>query len=1102
MQKIVPPAFLMLTFLISLNAAGQQIKESELPYDLDQVSGMRHFPQDPDLRAMLSKNGFVVIPNEHKQIYSTYLKQPHDLPPFITVDTAMRTFQVLFQEAFKWLERQQVHNLKALSQRFFDVLVKRKVPETADEKRAHERVLAWAAVGLKLQDVRLDTTSLPGDARKLAQVDLYQIREGGTHESAIFQRRLRFSHLSPAGFYASEEGLARFFRAVKWFGLTGFRTHEPQDKHCIQLIFSVLNKDAELTRLLKDFLAPYGRILGHPDDSDFLSALALFNHFGRDLEKTIQAIPKPSINDQPGEDITGTKGLRLLPPRYTWEAQLRTDMATMKIFMPDSLCVPLSLGDAFAEKLYLQKWPQKTVQKIKKTGQSLLSNAPNSLYNDTFDVLSHLFQEPPGEAPPFSHTHAWQYKCTWTGLASWTCIKQVMELHIKQVEIYGGHVRELFPAGYVSPYPLTFKKIGLLSEKIKQCFQHFEAPEKKNPEIQVTHKEVIHGLTMFGTLMAKLSRVSEKQLHHVPIDPTEHALLWEYGDMIGRLHLYMKHDAYQSPEDGMPLVTLYQTFGEGFSSDTDYYAGIGRGFDIYAIRKAPERTVQHPQTGKPVTMPEKLQLYRGTTFSFYDFTLPAGTRRLSNETWKDLLDGPEAPDIPEWADTFIASIKASDKERISAGEALSISGPVTPELREAAWQGYLKAVQDPARRDASTHFLDIFLEGCQPTDTDRLVDLISKVDDPEHQTMIAQVFSSLATKDLKKEFLANMPQDATGYIIMALQIVDDHFLLDELKRIFGASEEGRWAFASALGKIPEEDEDKGLLDNDKTQALCRLAQNDPSFLVRSEAFLSLGHADLKTIRPVLNRGLADPSPAVRVAACFACAKHFMAAVDHSVLKTLWYIDDPVVRPRTIAEGKVIKQYSRYKNETTDYWQNLEAPYLTRKLVLYGPNIQYEWFDHFFLHKFQENPLNSFWQDNALSNDGIPRNILEVTLISIISDSERDPDERLKVFEMLEESIPKDESACESLGRVRLLLDHDTIIKDGLSTAYLGAKLIFTICEGKELKLFKQIKDRKEAIKKADLLARRLDNTLLPVDDIKYLKKLLSTPTPAKDIIKF
>jgi hypothetical protein len=81
-------------------AMGAASAGDSLPYDLSQVRGIDAFPDDPALRDLLARNGFVVVPRVHKQLFSPYLDRAGSralgarIPPFVTVESAVRTYGV------------------------------------------------------------------------------------------------------------------------------------------------------------------------------------------------------------------------------------------------------------------------------------------------------------------------------------------------------------------------------------------------------------------------------------------------------------------------------------------------------------------------------------------------------------------------------------------------------------------------------------------------------------------------------------------------------------------------------------------------------------------------------------------------------------------------------------------------------------------------------------------------------------------------------------------------------------------------------------------------------------------------------------------------
>ena len=70
--------------------------------------------------------------------------------------------------------------------------------------------------------------------------------------------------------------------------------------------------------------------------------------------------------------------------------------------------------------------------------------------------------------------------------------------------------------------------------------------------------------------------------------------------------------------------------------------GVGRALPIYvAIERNGRR-----------------ELARGAIFSYYEFTHSADDR-LTDEKWREVLDGDGAPKLPEWTKSFVSRMGAS-----------------------------------------------------------------------------------------------------------------------------------------------------------------------------------------------------------------------------------------------------------------------------------------------------------------------------------------------------------------------------------------------------------------------------------------------------------
>ncbi len=1000
---------------------------------LHEVNGIEHFPQDPALRKMLSKNGFAVVPREHRQIYTPYLKLNYKLPPFVTVDSALRTYQVLFQQALEVIEIHQAERLADISRQLLAHLRTITVPDDPLWRDAKDRLCAWAAVGLRLQKENAGFELLSLSARELAQSEWKKIRSEAPSFSVIFPRERRFLYnlLAPATFYAKKPVLQRFFRACKWYGVTGFRINSEKEKRAAYILALALHREKNLLKKIHRFGNLYERCLGPADDVTLAQSAALFTKVHRkdtaffsDTSLSafcgqINALPQPEINDQwlpldvYCENFEGaTHGPRLLPPRYTWEAHLGTRLASPHQIYMELLDLTMSMGDKRAETILKQRWPKKDTDFVKKNGLDCLRHAPPSLYTDYTKLLKCLYEPVPESAPRFAHTPAWKTKCTWTGLAGWTCMRHLWQLHAKELfEIYGGF--PLLPSGYVSPYPEVFKKLSHLALKTQTVLKEngitsTELDSSEDTGNTITADDIQKVFRSFAQLMQTLTSISQKQIENKPLTRKEHEVLFDYGDTIGRLCSFFS-DTYYDPLDDMPLVHLFKLFGAG-TEMIAHYAAVGRAFEIYVIRKTIE-------TGHE---PARLQLYKGAVLSLYEFQKPFVENRLTNEAWKDLLDSKDRPPVPSWSSDFLQPIQTAAIDRLRAGEAVpfeKVKGH--PELAEAALAGYF-ALRSRGNDKGDIHW-EYFCKSVTAQDAATLPALAPRINEPSHLSMLARTFQKKAPEKVKQKLLACASTGHPNLLVMAYYAVDPSTPVEKLRTIFGTSGMGMWALAATLG-FPQSGE-----DTEKTaqlQHLIQLAEGNSGYLARAQAMAGLYKGEKETVLPVLRKGLSDPSPAVRTFAALSLLELGDLVSIPLMVQALWYLRDPVTRARTVKEGERLRACQTY---TLGF---AFPPHYPKKPMSFLESILFDTisgFDTTVLTPFKalnfnKNPLDfDVWEESEF---------FRALFVTILKDKTRPPAHKLAAFDAL--SYQKhDEDLIDELTP---LLEDTTTLPDGITVA--------------------------------------------------------------------
>ncbi|MBN1443598.1 MAG: DUF3160 domain-containing protein, partial [Planctomycetes bacterium] len=920
------------------------------PYDLSQVQGIVHFPQDPVLREQLSRCGFAVVQREHLQIFSPYLdleasiRGEGPLPPFVTVDSAFRAYQVILEHGMRLLERAQAARLRHLSQGLLRRLAEL---EATDERavEAKDRLLAWAAVGLALQQGDVLPDGLTPRARGWAGEELERIGRGAPAIGLFASRdadplgadpegcTFPYGDLTPDGFYARESRLSGYWRAARWFGLAGFRLSEDAEWRCARLLSRALVRDEEIRRLHAAFGLALREMLGPPPHQD------------------VSPLELPAAID-----AGDRRAVRLLPLRSPWDRRL-TEVFALREVVPSPLHVALAMGDPRAEHLLLRAPGPATAEGIsiaRGAGADLWREREESLYARGLEVLAGILEEPDGRAPPFCRNPAWRTKCTWTLLAGWTALRHAFDLHRKPEVVVYGVVRQR--AGYVSPYPRVFEELADLTLRTEVWLdRHGALDESRLPEPGADDEDCLGGLPdagavrrnlqRFAGLCRSLGRIARKQIAREPLTPDERSLLADYGRTLGELHFAKEPLA---PDDDMPFAVGFVRDATRRLPPLQISTAVGRALEIYVIRDAPAEVDVDPSTRQEITFPAGLQLYRGGVFSYYEVATPLEEGPLTDERWLRRIQDEGAPPVPEWAGEFLQPVRASPVDRLAAGEPIDADaffGREKPHAAgsRAALEGYRRLREAGLDRDAR-YLLATHLELMPPEEAGSLVELAAGTEDLLALSSIAYAFARRAEPAAVRELQRRAPGGPPQLAPLVLATLDGSEGVERWRELLGDSHLGRWCLAVQLGRElggsldwdrfywrqresslmageaegddsqdagaaeDAEDAEDASLDEDPFDPAClaalrELALSDPDPLVRARAFRSLEGSRREFVLPLLREGLDDEHPLVRTLAALALLDYRDILSLPRIAGVLWYIDDPARRDEARRAGE-------------------------------------------------------------------------------------------------------------------------------------------------------------------------------------------------------
>lgn len=173
--------------------------------------------------ALLFKNGITV----HGGRSWDDIVQPYKflawnkVPIFVTTDTVLHLYHILFDSTLKTLEEEQFHPAAiGLSQALFQASASDQGSLSGEPQEAARRNVAYFAVALRLLNQNVE---VPAYVAQDVERELDLIRDhSGFSVSPIFGYCEDYSQYVPRGHYTRSEALQQYFRAFMWFGRMAF----------------------------------------------------------------------------------------------------------------------------------------------------------------------------------------------------------------------------------------------------------------------------------------------------------------------------------------------------------------------------------------------------------------------------------------------------------------------------------------------------------------------------------------------------------------------------------------------------------------------------------------------------------------------------------------------------------------------------------------------------------------------------------------------------------------------------------------------------------------------------------------------------------------
>lgn len=617
-------------------------------------------PQDI---AQLEKDKILITNVAYKQIFTAYKS---NLPVFITSDSLLNAYHVLFEASFKQFEMEKAKQLPGLLSHMVENLGHLEGVLQCDPEvmvNANKRSQLVIGIALKLID---DSFSFKDkELNAILNLEIENILEAKEVEmpewlgdSAFSFYALDYSRYKPRGFYTQNEELSRYFRAISWLQSIPFRSNIDEEFASFLMISSSILVDGknepytfakyrevesnqpadpfggysgrpdrpELHDQFRDFFSSYESLIGLFHGPNLISVAYCIDDIRFDqsdlntIREQVQqelGIPDPEllVNDlnrfPPSEQELLQRIDYHVISSYNSPSSILFDR-TMNIIhsgraYPQGVEVAAALGSNFACQ-YLLETKKVKVLKMVEYSKPLFDRY--GLYGEYLKLLKTLVDAPEHDAPVLFGSEAWQRKSCQTVLASWAQQKHTFALHDTKAVYFRSMMGiDPVPKGFIEPDPMFFSQMKTLAQTAKEKFNGNKSSGKQSD-------------TPLDRIKELRQRLKEKEL--INDEPMTMVLDLGYGEYF----LF----------GSIPIADAYNTLRmTPYSNEDAFCSGLSKLFiddlqnrkmiDLYKIENEDSRKKDLPdfdsQWSSLMTLCDKLELIshkqlRGVDLTFED----------------------------------------------------------------------------------------------------------------------------------------------------------------------------------------------------------------------------------------------------------------------------------------------------------------------------------------------------------------------------------------------------------------------------------------------------------------------------------------------------
>jgi hypothetical protein len=664
----------------------------------------------PEERKLFRERGMVGV--DHEQRYSMggayYAIYTRDLPVLVTTDSLLHALHRSFDFSLKQLETLVFTAAvsQVLEQTAQTLATEQRAAKDTELRKSFEDVDLYVTVARSLllgggapddeaanfpapapegESVTPSITSETSVRNLLAKVKSLELETPNGTGTPLYGglRSVDWSQFRPRGHYTSSISLRRYFRTMMWLGradlgwnlravdpASGLRSTPTRELRDAALFVMLLDQSGRFEELesvgqIIDFMVGRSDNVSVANVRDALVKAGLhtpaelagdeaIKRLAAELDAVgarAQQIRGQVVGSDP-ESQRATElplAFQVFGQRFGVDSFALSRVVYDSIVyrgkkqgrsMPTGLDAMAALGNDEATRLLsaeLEKWhyASNLLAARRVVDAMTPDDWKENVYSEWLYLLRTLDEKPPQKLfPAVMRRQPWRRKQLQTALASWAELRHDTILYAKQS--YTASPGCEYPAGFVEPYPEFFARLDELTSTLARRL----AAAKLPVTAESTRTSFVQFFENFSKTVARLGDLANAELAGRPFTRDETDFLKKTIDRRAggsggpRYSGWYPQLILGSPDSYEPSVADVHTDSDGGAVLEE---GVGDvGFLVVAIDNGPQRMA-----------------YVGPSYSYYEFTAPAG-KRMTDEEWTALIGAGKAPPRPPFTRIFQA----------------------------------------------------------------------------------------------------------------------------------------------------------------------------------------------------------------------------------------------------------------------------------------------------------------------------------------------------------------------------------------------------------------------------------------------------------------